>query len=66
MVPFCPFCFGVSLLQLNSRKKGTLILNGLLGNLVIGGHLNSATSLKVCSSQLGCLTVVKIILEVVV
>ena len=28
-----PFLFGVSLLKLNSRKKGTLIINGLLGNL---------------------------------
>ena len=32
-VPFCPFYFGVSFLKLNSRKKGTLIINGLLGNL---------------------------------
>ena len=37
VVPFCPFYFGVSLLKLNSRKKGTLIINGLLGNLVIEG-----------------------------
>ena len=29
-----PFYFGVSLLKLNSRKKGTLIISGLLGNLV--------------------------------
>ena len=29
--PVVPFCFflGVSLLQLNSRKKGTLVINGL-------------------------------------
>ena len=33
-VPFCPFYFGVFLLKLNSKKKGTLIINGLLGNLV--------------------------------
>ena len=33
-MPFCPFDFGVSLLKLNSRKKGTLIINWLLGNLV--------------------------------
>ena len=33
VVPFCPFYFGVSFLKLNSRKKGTLIINGLLGNL---------------------------------
>ena len=32
-MPFCPFYFGVSGLKLNSRKKGTLIINGLLGNL---------------------------------
>ena len=32
VVPSCPF-FGVSLLQLNSRKKGSLIIKGLLGNL---------------------------------
>ena len=30
VVPFCPFYLGVSLLKLNSRKKGTLIINGLL------------------------------------
>ena len=28
-----PFLFGVSLLKLNSRRKGTLIIKGLLGNL---------------------------------
>ena len=31
-VPFCPFYLGVSLLKLNSRKKGTLFIKGLLGN----------------------------------
>ena len=36
-MPFCPFYFGVSLLKLNSRKKGTLIINGLLGNPGIQG-----------------------------
>ena len=36
VVPFCPFYFGVSLLKLNSRKKGALIVNGLLGNRVFG------------------------------
>ena len=35
VVPFCPFYLGVSLLKLNSRKKGTLIIKGLLGNLVM-------------------------------
>ena len=33
MVPFCPFQFRVLLLKPNSRKKGTLITNGLLRNL---------------------------------
>ena len=33
VVPFYPFYLGVSLLKLNSRKKGTLIIKGLLGNL---------------------------------
>ena len=34
VVPFFPFCLGVSLLKLNGRKKGTIIIKGLLGNLV--------------------------------
>ena len=34
-MPFSPFYLGVSLLKLNSRKKGTLIVKGLLGNLVM-------------------------------
>ena len=33
--PFFPFYLGVSLLKLNSRKKGTLFMKGLLGNLVL-------------------------------
>ena len=33
VVPFCPFYLGVSLLKPNIRKKGTLIIKGLLGNL---------------------------------
>ena len=34
VVPFCPFyCGGVSLLKPNIRKKGTLIIRGLLRNL---------------------------------
>ena len=36
VVPMFPFLFGVSLLKLNIRKKGTLIIKGLLGNLVLG------------------------------
>ena len=35
VVPFCPFYSGVPLLELNSRKKGTLIVNGLLRNLAM-------------------------------
>ena len=34
VVPFYPFSFGFPLLKPNSRKKGTLIIKGLLGNLV--------------------------------
>ena len=33
VVPFYPFSFWVPLLKPNSRKKGTLIMKGLLGNL---------------------------------
>ena len=31
VVPFCPFCWGVSLLKLKSRKKSTLMLMGYWG-----------------------------------
>ena len=34
VVPFYPFSFWVPLLKPNSREKGTLIIKGLLGNLV--------------------------------
>ena len=33
VVPFYPFLWGGPLLKPNSRKKGTLIIKGLLGNL---------------------------------
>ena len=33
VVPFYPFSFWVPVLKPNSRKKGTLIIKGLLGNL---------------------------------
>ena len=33
VVPFVPFYMGVSLVKLNTRKKGILIIKGLLGNL---------------------------------
>ena len=32
-MPFCPFCFRVPLIKLSIRKKGTLIVKGLLRNL---------------------------------
>ena len=35
VVSFFPFYLGVSLLKLNSRKKGTLIFKGLPGNLEV-------------------------------
>ena len=38
VVPFIPFDFGVALLKVSTRKKGTLIINGLLGNLVKDGR----------------------------
>ena len=34
VVPLFPFYLGVSLGELNIRKKGTLIIQGSLGNLV--------------------------------
>ena len=37
VVPFYPFCLGVSLLKQNSRKKGTFITWGLPGNLAFLG-----------------------------
>ena len=33
VVPFCPFYFRVPFIKLNIRKKGTLIVKGLLRNL---------------------------------
>ena len=33
VVPFFPFCFGVSLLKLKTRTKVALIVKGSLGNL---------------------------------
>ena len=44
VVPFCPFWYGISLLKPNSRKKGALIIKGLLENqgeiAVIAGYCN--------------------------
>ena len=34
MLPFCAFYFGVSVLKQDIRKKGTLVVKGLLRNLV--------------------------------
>ena len=39
VVPFCPFSLGLPLLKPNSRKKGTLIIKGLLGNLELQGEV---------------------------
>ena len=39
VVPFCPFYLGVSLLKPNIGKKCTLIMKGLLGNLVSAKHI---------------------------
>ena len=33
LVSLSPLNFGVSLLRLNIRKKGVLVIDGLLGNL---------------------------------
>ena len=38
VVPFYPFSFGVPLLKPNSKKKGALIIKGLLGNLEKGSY----------------------------
>ena len=49
VVTFSPFYIGAFLLKLNSRKKGTLILKGLLGNLVglpLGHSPSQKLSLK--------------------
>ena len=35
VVPFYPFSFWAPLLKPNRRKKGALIIKGLLGNLVV-------------------------------
>ena len=54
MVPFYPFSFWVPLLKPNSRKKGTLIFKGLLGNLV---HYNDDEMTKQGASMVGKLVV---------
>ena len=49
VVSFSPFLFGGSLLKLNSRKKGTLIIQKLLGNLV--AELSTLITRTACSSD---------------
>ena len=39
VVPICPFCFGVSLLKLDIKNKGTLAINGAY---YCKGHSSSA------------------------
>ena len=39
MVPVCPFYFRVPYLKPNNKKKGTLIVMGLLRNLVVFSEL---------------------------
>ena len=49
MVPFCPFYFRVPLIKPNSKKKGTLIVMGLLRNLATvhsGGWERLSVGLK--------------------
>ena len=43
-----PFCFGMSLLKLNIRKRGTPITTRLLGNPVVSAAL---TWLGLCSRR---------------
>ena len=51
MVPFCPFWFGVPLLKPNSRKKGTLIVKGLLENLAESSKpLQETPAILVCDN----------------
>ena len=48
VVPFYPFCLGVPLLKPNSRKKGTLIIKGVLGNLAsLSVDLHPASSSRI-------------------
>ena len=54
MVPFCLYCSEVSLLKPNSRKKGTLIIQGTLGNLESSsrGLYSSIRTLKILERPL--------------
>ena len=44
--PFCLLNPGVPLLKLSTRKKGTLITEGLLGNLGYVGFRNVSSSMQ--------------------
>ena len=46
-----PFYFGVSLLKLKSREKGTLLINGLLGNLDLPSAQNFEMRILRCAEQ---------------
>ena len=39
VVPLFPFYFGVTVLKLNAREKGTLIIKGLLENLDLASRI---------------------------
>ena len=53
VVPICPFYLRVSLLKPEIRKKGTLIIEGLLGNLV--SRPDISLKFLVDAAQFGCL-----------
>ena len=52
VVSSVPFQFWLSLLKLNNRKKGTLVINGLLGNLETAGALRDHRGVRVLSKKL--------------
>ena len=58
VLSFCPFSFWVPLLKPNSREKGTPIIKGLLGNLVMNGSTADLKSwiLTISASQTGSLS----------
>ena len=56
VVPFYPFSFGFPLLKPNSRKKGTLIIRGLLGNLGRGSGSVSGPAAEMYRLNLGQLS----------
>ena len=48
----CAFSFWLSFLKLNIRKKGTLIINSLLGNLETAGALRDHRGVRVLRKKL--------------